>query len=171
MKAPQQNNLHLLLMVLLQMAVTNFIYAGPYLSISILPLAVLMMPLSWSTRRTLLTAVAAALAVDLLAEGAAGLNLAALLPTVIVRDGLLPLMTTKESMEREGHVSLQWLGTGRFVFLTAAMLLVFTAIYSIIDCAGTRPAGFILLKTAVSFAVNLLIYFPIAASLLKPERK
>lgn len=171
MKSPQQNNLHILLMVLLQTGVTNFIYAGPYVTVSILPLAVLSMPLAWSTRRTMLAAAAAALAVDLLAEGAAGLNLAALIPAVIVRDAILPMMTTRESMEREGHVSLQWLGTGRFVFLTSAMLFVFTAIYSVIDCAGTRPAGFILLKTAISFAANLLLYVPIAASLLKPERK
>lgn len=171
MRAVPQNNLHIVLLVIIQMVITNFIYLGPYITISILPFTILMMPLGWRTWQILLGAAAVSVPVDLLAEGVLGMNMAALLPTVFVRQWMIFLYTPANQRDREGLISSEWLGNIRLILMIALMLATFLFIYTILECAGTRPMSFVCFKFIISLVINTLLYYPMALVILKLPKK
>lgn len=166
----QHNTLYIILIVIIQTIITSFIYTGPYLTVTLLPFVILMMPVNWTTAKTLIAATLSALPVDLFAEGVIGLNTAAILPAVLAREGVIRAFTANDQRDREGMISAEWLGWLRFTVLASAVLIVFLVLYIIFECAGTRPTSFILLKTALSYAANLAIYALLQQAVLKPPK-
>lgn len=171
MKTAQQNTLYIILIVIIQTIISNFLHTGTYVTVSLLPLLLLMMPVHWPTARLLIVCVAVSLPVDIFAEGVTGMNVAALLPAAMVRDGMIRLFTTNGSREREGYISTDWMGRPRFIILVSAILIVFLSLYVTFECAGARPALFILLKTLASYAVNLVLYLILQNAALKEPKE
>lgn len=173
MKTPQQrsNPWYIVLAVLIQIVISNFVYTGPYINVTLLPFIVLTMPMGWSTVKVMTIATVSALPVDFFAEGVAGLNMAALLLSVIVWEIFANAFTANGQREREGIMSIEWLGRWRYLLLTVSVLTVFLIIHTVLECAGTRPASFIALKITLSCLVNTPLYFLLQAVLLKKHKK
>lgn len=171
MRLIPQNKLNILLLVIMQMIISNFIYLGPYIIISLMPFVMFLMPLSWSQGRMLLLTAAVSLPVDIFAEGVPGLNALALLPIAYARPLLLSITAASDSKGREGVISPEWMGTRGFTALAGISLLAFLTIYNIADCAGTRPASFVATRTLISTVINLALYIPLSRTILKlPKR-
>lgn len=170
MKTVQHNSIYIILIVIIQTIIANFIYAGAYITISLLPFILLMLPMQWSTARVLAISVLVSLPADVFAEGVIGLNMASLLPAALVREWMIRIFAAGGQRDREGTVSSDWLGRGRMIIFISVILIVFLALYVIIECSGTRSAVFILSKTAVSYAVNMAIYLLLWQAVLKPSK-
>ena len=104
MKTEQNTTLMYILLVIAQILVCNFINVGPYVFISILPAIILCLPPTIPCILLMLLASVSGLAVDWLAEGIIGLNMASILPVAFIRNPLCRLLFGREHMER-GEIS------------------------------------------------------------------
>ena len=82
--------------VALQILVCNYLNLGYLLTLSFLPVIVLLIPIRFSTISSMLIAFASGLLVDLLGDGVLGLNILALVPVALVRKGLLRFIFGQE---------------------------------------------------------------------------
>ena len=82
--------------VLLQVLLCNYLNLTYYLTLSILPVLVLLIPVRYSTITAMLIAAASGFLVDFLGDGVLGLNMLALIPVGLVRNGLLNLVFGQE---------------------------------------------------------------------------
>lgn len=161
MKISQNFTLMFILLVVGQILICNFINTGPYVMLTILPALILCLPQGIPTTILMFAAAVCGLAVDWLAEGIVGLNMAALVPVAVIRNFLVRLLFGKELSERNENISIRKSGLPK---VSAGILIcqtVFLAIYIVIDGAGTRPFLFNLIKFTVSLPCGYLLSLPV----------
>ena len=171
MKTDRNFTLTYILLVIAQILICNFINTGPYVFLSILPAAVLCLPLGIPTILLMIIAAVTGLAVDWLAEGIIGLNMLAIVPVALVRNAVIPLLFGKDCSERGERFSIHKNG---LLKVSAAIFIcqtIFLAIYIVADGAGTRPFLFNLVKFAVSLLCSCLLSIPVTDMLTSPEKK
>lgn len=77
----KQNYFLMFLLILgVQLLICNYLHITAYLTLSLLPCAILLLPTKVGTTASMLIAFASGLTVDVLAEGVVGLNALALVP-------------------------------------------------------------------------------------------
>lgn len=160
-----------ILLVLAQVLICNFINTGPYVFLTILPALVLCLPLSVHTIPLMLLAAISGLAVDWLAEGVIGLNMAAAVPVAAIRNPLARALFGEELLDRGENFSFRKNG---FMKVSAAALIcnaVFLAVYIFADSAGTRPFLFNLTRFSVSFVCGCILAVPVINLLTSAESK
>ena len=119
----------------------------------------------------MLAAAVSGLAVDWLAEGVIGLNMAAAIPVAFIKRGIVRLMFGEEILERGEHFSVRKNG---FIKVSAAILIctaLFLAVYIFTDSAGTRPFLFNLIRFACSLGCGYLMAFPVISLFNSEEKK
>ena len=160
-----------LLIVGVQLLICNYLHVSTFLTLSILPCAILLMPTRYSPVVAMLLAFVSGLAVDTLAEGVTGLNALALVPVAGARRWICGFIFGKELTSTGEDVSMMKYGTGKMelaIFIAQFSLL---AIYIWADGAEARPFMFNALRFSVSLVAGTLISL-IIANLLDPnERK
>ena len=139
-------------LTVVQMLICNYFHLSPYLMLSILPVMVLCIPLRVGTVGAMVIAFATGLVVDLLAEGALGLNTLALVPVAYARKGVIRLIFGEELFARKEDFSVRKNGFGQVALAIFLVQALFLAIYVWADSAGTRPFSF----NAIRFGVSLL---------------
>ena len=157
MKTSQNFTLMYILLLTGQILICNFINSGPYVMLSILPAIVLCLPPGIPAIVLMLIAAVSGLAVDWLAEGVIGLNMAALFG--------------KEHSERGDGFSIKKNG---FSKISAAIIIcqaIFLSIYIVIDGAGTRTFLFNLARFAASLLCGFLLSIPVVNMLTSGERQ
>ena len=159
------------LMVLGQMVLCNFAAFGPYVMLSMLPAMIICVPLAVSTPLCMLIAFATGLSVDWLSEGLIGLNASALIPVALMRKPLIRFFLGEDLIVRSDSFSFKKNGMGKIALVVGMALLIFLAIYVILDGAGTRPFWFNLTRFAVSFACNLVLALIVTNILTVDDRK
>lgn len=154
-----------ILMLLLQLVLSKYCQIGPYVCICILPAMILSLPTSQPGWLQMTIAFACGLLVDILADGQWGMNAAALIPGAAMQKFFIRLFISDEIVERNYSFSFRKNGFGKISGALLAEILLFMAIYVILDCAGRRSGIFIasriMLSTLVSFvfcapAINIL---------------
>ena len=140
--------------VLLQVLLCNYLNLTYYLTLSILPVLVLLIPVRYSTITAMLIAAASGFLVDFLGDGVLGLNMLALIPVGLVRNGLLNLVFGQEVFAHKEDVTIQKYGIIKFST----------------DGAGTRPFWFNALRFAISLPAGTLLSLFIADTLTKDYR-
>lgn len=171
MKTSQNFTLMYILLLTGQILICNFINSGPYVMLSILPAIVLCLPPGIPAIVLMLIAAVSGLAVDWLAEGVIGLNMAALVPVAFVRNILVRLLFGKEHSERGDGFSIKKNG---FSKISAAIIIcqaIFLSVYIIIDGAGTRTFLFNLARFAASLLCGFLLSIPVVNMLTSGERQ
>lgn len=158
------------LMVVIQVIVCNFAPPVPYMTVSILPALILLLPIGFHTFQDLLLAFVAGILVDLLSDGIPGLNVAALLPVAFLRRSITILVFGKELYARDESVSLEKHGTLKLSVAILIVQFIFFIIYIFIDAAGTRTLWFCLLWLVLSMATSYPVAF-LAASCLTKKNK
>lgn len=155
-------------LAVVQIVLCNFLYLSPYVVLSILPVLILMLPLSLGNVSMMLIAFALGFAVDFFSTGTIGLTSAALVPVGLARGGVVSLLFGDELGPRDGELTLTWFGVPKFALATLILCSVYFLVFVWIDASGTL--GFwtcvmrFLLSTLLSTAVCLGI-----ARILRPE--
>lgn len=144
-----------LIMVVAQMVICNYFYLGYYITLSLLPALILLMPIGVGTLEAMAAAFVTGFAVDALAEGLIGLNMLALVPVAYLRRHILSLVFGREIYAREENVSIRKHGLGKVIVALLMAQALFLAIYIWADTAGTTPLWFDLARFAGSLIVSL----------------
>ena len=153
-----------ILLVMVQILICNYLNLTPYLTLSILPMAILFLPIGCSGSAAMLIAFICGLAVDFLCDGVPGLQALSLVPVAYARTGIIRLVFGSEVFARKENISVAKHGLGKTALALALAQALFLAAYIIADGAGTRPFWFnslkwllsILLGVAVSLAITPL---------------
>ena len=160
-----------LLIVGVQLLICNYLHVSTFLTLSILPCAILLMPTRYSPVVAMLLAFVSGLAVDTLAEGGTGLNALALVPVAGARRWICGFIFGKELTSTGEDVSMMKYGTGKMAVAIFIAQFIFLMIYIWTDGAEARPFMFNALRFSVSLVAGTLISL-IIANLLDPnERK
>ena len=143
------------ILVVAQMIICNYFYLSYYITLSLLPALILLMPVSIGTVGAMCIAFVTGFAVDALAEGLIGLNILALVPVAFFRHGILSLVFGREIFARGENVSIRKQGLGKVIASLLMAQALFLAVYIWADTAGTTPFWFDLVRFMLSLLVSL----------------
>lgn len=171
MKVGQHFGLLYILLVIGQIILCNYAQLGPYVMLTMLPAMVLCIPASVSTITTMIIAFASGLAVDWLSEGIIGLNAAALVPVALARNGIIKVFMGEDLITRGEKFSYKKHGFARVSIAHTICLMIFLAVYILLDGAGTRPLWFCLSKFGISLSCNFLLAVIVTDILAPNDRR
>lgn len=149
--------LNYILLVIVQLLLTNYLRVSPYLMLTILPILVLCIPIRIGTVGAMLIAAATGITVDLLSEGVLGMNVLALVPVAFFRNGIIRLVFGTELFARGEDFSVQRNGFGKTILALFIAHTIFLLVYIWVDAAGMRPFSFNVIRFAVSLASGMLV--------------
>ena len=168
MKTNRNIGLTYILMVIVQMFICNYFHFSMYVTLSMLPAMVLCIPLSVNTSLAMVIAFATGLATDVFSDAVLGLNAMSLVPVALARKYIIRTFIGEETVEREESFSFRKNGLGKVSASIALCELIFFAIYSIMDGAGTRPVWFNISRLCASMAASYILSL-IAIHMLSSE--
>lgn len=160
-----------LLFVAAQMLICNYLHLTVYVTPSLLPALVLCLPAKVKTAAALPAAFLTGLAVDLIAEGAPGLNTAALLPVALLRRSICNSIFGEDLAIRGEDFSVRKYGLPKVLFAIFLVQTLFLAVYLWADGATVRPLSFNLLRFAASLAAGMLLSVPVVNMLTPDDRR
>ena len=96
--------------VALQVLICNYLNLSYYLTLSLLPVIVILIPVRYSTIVAMLIAAASGFAVDILGDGVLGLNMMAIVPVALARKGLLNIIFGQEVFAQNEDVTIKKYG-------------------------------------------------------------
>lgn len=159
------------LFVVAQMLICNYLHLTSYVMPSLLPALVLCLPTKVRTVPALFAAFITGLSVDLIAEGALGLNTAALLTVALVRRSLCDFIFGEDLVLRNEDFSIRKYGLPKVLFALFLVQSLFLAVYLWADGAVARPLTFNLIRFAASLAAGMLLSLPVVDMLTPDDRK
>lgn len=171
MKVSQHFGTLYTLLVIGQIVLCNYSQLGPYVMLSMLPAMVLCIPPGISTIAGMFIAFFSGLSVDWLSEGILGLNAAAIVPVALMRKGIIKLFLGEDIITRGDRFSYRKNGFAKISAAHSVCLIIFLALYIMLDGAGTRPAWFCFTKGGVSFACNFVLAIIVTNILAPDDRK
>ena len=160
-----------LCIVALQVLICNYLNLSYYLTLSLLPVIVILIPVRYSTIAAMLIAAASGLAVDILGDGVLGLNMLSIVPVALARKGLLRVIFGQEVFAQDEDVTIKKYGILKFLGFIAIAQALFLLIYILADGAGTRPLWFNALRFGISLVACILVSLFIADNLTKDYRE
>ena len=143
-----------LLLVLAQGALDNYINLTVYLDIILCLFLVLILPPKWGAVPSMLAGFLMGLAVDILGNGITGMSAAALTAAGLCRKSIYGVTAPREKEKRQ---SIETMGLRNFFLYSMPLTLISLAVYIFLDSSGFRPLGQCLLRLCISFAVNTLL--------------
>ena len=160
-----------LCIVALQVLICNYLNLSYFLTLSLLPVIVIMIPVRYSAIAAMLIAAASGFVVDILGDGVLGLNMLAIVPVALARKGLLNIIFGQEVFAQNEDVTIKKYGIIKFLSFIAMGQALFLIIYILADGAGTRPFWFNALRFGISLVVGILVSLFIADTLTKDYRE
>ena len=139
------------LLLILQILVCNYLNLSPSVTLSVLPVMILMRPIRFGTVFAMILAFVSGLAVDWLSEGVIGLNALALVPVALARKGIIYLVFGSEFFARKEDISFRKHGFAKMSVAIVMSQTLFLLFYIWAD-AATRLLSF----NAIRFGVSLL---------------
>lgn len=152
----------------IQIVFGGLLNLSQYVVLCFLPVMILSLPITYGTPRLLLIAFASGLAVDFLTNGVLGLTTCALLPVALARNALIRLVFGTELLSRQEDISIHKQGPAKVLLAILLATTLFFLIYIPVDCAGTRPTGFMALRMLLSIALSTPVSY-YAAGVLAPR--
>ena len=159
------------LLVICQIVLCNYSCLGPYLMLTMLPAMIMCIPLTISTPACMLIAFVSGLSVDWLSEGLIGINAASLIPVALSRKTLIRVFLGEDIINRKDSFSIRKNGVGKISIANAVSLMMFLAVYVVLDGAGTRPFWFSVARITASLSVNLILALIVVGILTPDDRK
>lgn len=157
--------LFFVLVFLLQLALTDYLHIGPWITLSLIPFLILHIPLPRSPQFVMLVAFALGLGLDLLSDGVPGLNAFAAVMAAAPRKALYRMFVNSDRQDKTDVPRLDDTGLVKYLKYLLALTAVYLAAYTLLDCISFRPLDFILIKfaasTAASTALALLLAVPL----------
>ena len=156
------------LLVLAQILICNYLNLSQYIMLTLLPVAILCLPISYGCIGSMLIAFVSGLCVDFLAESVIGLNALALVPVALLRFPVISLVFGREVFARNENISVRQHGALK---MTTAIIIVqslFLLIYIWADGAWAYPFAFNLAKFFCSLGAGSILSIIIAIA-IRPE--
>ena len=139
-----------IILMAVQMLLSDFVRISPYVTLTILPVMVLCIPVRTSPSLTMIIAFLTGLAVDFFSDGVLGLNSLALVPVAALRNPVIRLVMGNEILEKKEAFSVAKSGFGKISTAILMVQAVFLVIYILADGAGTRTIVFNALRFSLS---------------------
>ena len=162
---PSRNILYFILVFLLQLAITDYLNLGPWVTVCVLPLLILLLPLSWSPQRMMIVAFALGLGLDVLSAGVVGLHAFAAVMAAAPRRTLYHYLVNNDRQDATETLTLRQAGFGKYSKMLLALTALYLAAFILLDCVSLRPFGFILgrflASTAASTVLGLVLSLPV----------
>ena len=171
MRMNQHFGILYILLLICQIVLCNYSPLGPYIMLSILPAMVLCIPLKISTIGCMLMAFGTGLAVDWLSEGLIGINAASLVPVALARKSIIRIFFGEDLINRNDSFSFNKYGTAKVSAAILTSLVLFLAVYVMLDGAGTRPAWFSISFFGASLFCNWILSLLVTHILTPDDRK
>ena len=156
-----------ILLVLAQVFICNFCNFTQFMMITILPMAILFLPVTQKPYVTMVIAFIAGFAVDFLADGMLGITSLSLVPVAFTRRFLVRLIFGSEVIVRQEDISMHKHGIADVLIIMLTANLIFLTFYIWTDSAGMRPTWFNILKDGISLVASTLVsmlLFPVLTS-------
>lgn len=160
----------LLLLLAIQLLLSNYVNLGSYIIISILPYIILILPFSTKQIPTMLLGFSLGILFDLLGNGIIGLNAAALTAMSLCRSSFLQLITTEQSFTKYDVPTFTNIGILRFSVFTLLSLLVYFTVYVLVENMSFSPFGFNILRIVISSLINTALILLLCA-IIQNRRK
>ena len=160
-----------LLFIMAQMLICNYLHLTAYITPSLLPALVLCLPTKIRTAVALPVAFLTGLAVDMIAEGALGMNTVALLPVALLRRSICNALFGEELVVRGEDFSVRKYGLPKVLFAVFLVQSLFLAVYLWADGASARTLSFNLTRFAASLAAGMLLSIPVVNMLTPDDRR
>jgi len=158
-----RNILFFVLVFLLQLAISDYVNLGPWITISLIPFLILLFPVQRTPHVVLLSAFGLGLLLDWLSAGVLGLNAFAAVMTAAPHCLLRRRLLNYDRHEEIGIILLQDVGLSKYFHYLFILTAIYLAAYILLDCVSVRPIGFILVKfvasTLASTALGLLLAY------------
>lgn len=158
-----------LVLLAIQIVLGGLLNLSQYVVVVFLPVMIMSLPITHSTPRLLLIAFVSGLAVDFFTNGVLGLTTCALLPVALARNSLIRLVFGTELLSRQEDISIHKQGPAKVLLAILLATTLFFLIYTPVDCAGTRPAGFVALRMLLSIALSTPVSYYVAGVLAPRE--
>ena len=153
------------LVFLLQVIITDYLHLGPFLFICLIPFLILNIPQSRQPQLVLVIAFGMGIMRDLLSDGVIGLNAAAAVAAAATRKPFYRLLVNRDRQDQTEWSAPATIGIPKYLKYAAAVTAVYLAVYVAFECISFRPAGFILLKFALSTVVDTALALLLGLSL------
>lgn len=154
-----------------QLLICNYFHISAYISLSILPVAILCLPTKIGAAGTMLIAFATGLGTDFLAEGLIGLNAAALVPVAACKRFICDSVFGKELILLGEDISMRKHGIGKVTFALLIVQGIFLIVYIWADGGPARPLAFNLIRFAASLVAGVGLSLVVAHMMDPNERK
>ena len=168
MRTSQNFGIYFILLLVIQIILSNYFQLSPYFVVSILPAIIFCIPLTVSTITCMIIAFAASLSVDFLSEGLLGINAAACLPIAWMRIPIIRLFLGEDLIVRKDSFNFKKNGTVKILMCILFIQTIFLLIYILLDGAGTRPLWFNLTRFGISLVINTILSM-IVTGILTPD--
>ena len=142
---------------LIQLAISNFLNLGTWITISLIPFLILQIPLQRTPHVVMLSAFGLGLLLDWLSAGVLGLNAFAALMAAAPRRLLYRLIINGERKDVLWIPLLRDTGLPKYLNYLLSLTAIYLAAFILLDCVSVRPFGFILVKFVASTLVSSLL--------------
>ena len=149
--------LFFIVVFLLQLAISNYLHLGPWITVSLIPFLILQIPLQRPVHLVMLSAFGLGLLLDWLSAGVLGLNAFAAVMTAAPRWILYRLLVNDERQDALWIPLLRSTGLVKYLRYLSVLTAIYLASFILLDCVSVRPVGFILVKFVVSTLVSTLL--------------
>lgn len=157
--------IYCILLFLLQLVISDYVHLGPWISLCLLPLLILLIPLSRSPHVVMLIAFGLGLGLDILSDGVPGLNAFAAVLAAAPRKFLYRLLVNADRQDKTEVPLLRESGLLKYLKYLGVLTAIYLAAYTLVDCISVRPLGYIAAKFLISWvastALCLLLALPI----------
>jgi cell shape-determining protein MreD len=148
--------LYIALLFVLQVIANDYLNLGPYIYVCFLPVMIMIAPVERSSIQSMFIAFGLGLLVDLLSDGVLGLNAAAGVFMAGAMQFIFIITVNDENYDRKDCPTLYDVGTRKFLRFLIFSMLIYFAVYVLLDCIGTRTFIFFLERLAATVAVDIL---------------
>lgn len=147
------------LLIVCQILLSEYVNIWPVLYIAIFPQFIILLPPAMDKMAYMIAAFALGLATDIFADGVLGLNAAALVAIAYARPLLLKAVFSRTGIDSTENMPLltRFVEPRKLLLLNALMLLIFFAVYVMLDSAGSLPLWYAILKIILCVAINSII--------------
>lgn len=154
--------------VIAQIVFCNFFGLSRYLLVSVLPVLILMLPLSFGSVLTMLIAFAMGFVVDFFSSGMLGMTSFALVPVALVRRFVVGIVFGAEKSARGEEITVERLGFPKAALALLMLCSLYFILYVWVDSAGTCGFWAALVRIVLSVIASTPVCVAVAR-LLRPQ--
>ena len=132
---------YFVLLFLLQLVISDYVHLGPWICLNLIPLLILLIPLSYRPHAVLLIAFGLGLGLDLLSDGVPGLNAFAAVLAAAPRKFFYRTMVNADRQDKTEVPLMGEVGLVKYIKYLAVLTAIYLVAYVLVDCISFRPAG------------------------------